>query len=108
MDVVDDVCESEGVCEVMCDGLSHQPEQEESMETHWSEEEAARMAKSASTEEHADLNAAAPSTESSSSDPLEPRYSYRLVFNKSAKHWMSQAAFGCNKGGLNSAIFKMF
>ncbi|XP_033956173.1 zinc finger protein 511 [Pseudochaenichthys georgianus] len=81
MDVVDDVCESEGVCEVMCDGLSHQPEQEESMETHGSEEEAARMAKSASTEEHADLNAAAPSTESSSSDPLEPRYSYRVPTN---------------------------
>ncbi|KAJ4948857.1 hypothetical protein JOQ06_020380 [Pogonophryne albipinna] len=54
---------------------------EESMETHGSEEEAARMAKSASTEEHADLNAAAPSTESSSSDPLEPRYSYRVPTN---------------------------
>ncbi|XP_068579436.1 zinc finger protein 511 isoform X1 [Cebidichthys violaceus] len=74
MEVVDDVCESEGVCDV----LSDQPEQGESMETHVCEEEAARMAKSASAEEHDDLSAAAHSTENTSTDPLKPRYSYRI------------------------------
>ncbi|XP_029305584.1 zinc finger protein 511 [Cottoperca gobio] len=78
MEVVDDVCESEGACEVMCDVLSHQPEQGESMETHVSEEEATCMAKSASTEGHADLSAAAHSTENPSSEALKPRYSYRV------------------------------
>ncbi|XP_054456589.1 zinc finger protein 511 [Anoplopoma fimbria] len=78
MEVVDDVCESEGVCEVMCDVPTDQPEQGESMETHVCEEEAARMAKSASTEEHADLSAAAHSTENTSTEPLKPRYSYRI------------------------------
>lgn len=73
MEVVDDVCESEGVCEVMCDVLSDQAEHGESMETHVSQEEAAHMAESASAE--ADLSAAAHGTE-----PLKPRYSYRLVF----------------------------
>ncbi|XP_031160023.1 zinc finger protein 511 [Sander lucioperca] len=77
MELVDDVCESEGVGEVMCDVLSNQLEQGESMETHVSEEEAARMAKSASTEEHADLSEAAHST-GTSTEPLKPRYSYRV------------------------------
>ncbi|TDH01179.1 hypothetical protein EPR50_G00177910 [Perca flavescens] len=62
----------------MCDVLSHQLEQGESMETHVSEEEAARMAKSASTEEHADLSEAAQCTGSTSTEPLKPRYSYRV------------------------------
>ncbi|XP_070772494.1 zinc finger protein 511 [Enoplosus armatus] len=78
MEVVDDVCESEGVCEVMCDVLSDQPEHRESMETHVSEEEATRMAKSASTEGHADLCAVAHSTGNTSTEPLKPRYSYRV------------------------------
>ncbi|KAK9541627.1 hypothetical protein VZT92_001655 [Zoarces viviparus] len=73
MEVVDD--ESEGACDV----LSDQPERGESMETHACEEEAARMAKSASAEERADLSAAAArSTENTSTDPLKPRYSYRI------------------------------
>lgn len=74
------MCESEGVCEVMCDVLSDQPEHGESMETHVSEEEAARMAKSASAEDYADLSAAAHGTGNTSTEPLKPRYSYRLVF----------------------------
>lgn len=79
MEVVDDVCESEGVCEVMCGVLSDQPEQGESMETHVSEEEAACMAKPAATEEHAGLSAAVHGNECSSTETLKPRYSYRLV-----------------------------
>lgn len=78
MEVVDDVCESEGVCEVMCDVLSDPPEHGESMETHMSEEEGAHMAKSASTEEPADLSAAAHGAGRTSSEPPKPRYSYRV------------------------------
>ena len=83
MEVVDDVCESEGVCEVMCDVLSDQPERGESMETHVSgDDKAARMAESASAEEHADLSAAAPSAGNTGTEPPKPRYSYRLVFKE--------------------------
>lgn len=81
MEVVDDVCESEGVCEVMCDVASDQQEQGESMETHVSEEEASQMAKSASAEEHADYSAAVHSTANTSADPQKPRYSYRVPTN---------------------------
>lgn len=82
MEVVDDVCESEGVCEVMCDVVSVQSEQAESMETHVSEEEAAQMAKSASDEdaEHTDYAVGVHSTADTSAESLKPRYSYRLVF----------------------------
>lgn len=80
MEVVDDVCESEGVCEVMCDVVSDHPERGESMETRVSEEEAAQMAKSAFAEEHADYSAAVHSTANTSGESLKPRYSYRLVF----------------------------
>ncbi|XP_022060973.1 zinc finger protein 511 isoform X2 [Acanthochromis polyacanthus] len=73
MEVVDDVCESEGVCEVMCNMLSDQPEHEESMETHVSEEEAAGMAKPTK-----DLPAAAQGSDSTSSAPAKPQYSYRV------------------------------
>lgn len=83
MEVVDDVCESEGVCEVMCDVLSDQPERGESMETHVSrDDEAARMAESASAEEHAGLSAAAHSAGNTGTEPQKPRYSYRLVFKE--------------------------
>lgn len=78
MEVVDDVCESEGVCEVMCDVRPVQPEHGESMETHVSE---GGMVKSASTEEHEDLSAVAHSAGNTSTEPLKPRYSYRLVFS---------------------------
>ncbi|KAA8583859.1 zinc finger protein 511 [Etheostoma spectabile] len=78
MELVDDVCESEGVSEVMCDVPSNELEQGESMETHVSEEEAARMAKSASTEEHPDLSEVAYGMGSTSMEPLKPRYSYRV------------------------------
>lgn len=75
MEVVDDVCESEGVCEVMCDVRPVQPEHGESMETHVSE---GGMVKSASTEEHEDLSAVAHSAGNTSTEPLKPRYSYRI------------------------------
>ncbi|XP_071336869.1 zinc finger protein 511 [Trachinotus anak] len=78
MEVVDDVCESEGVCEVMCDVLSEQTEQGESMETHVSEEEAARMAEPAATRENAGLPAAVHSNECTSTTSPKPRYSYRV------------------------------
>ncbi|XP_041645881.1 zinc finger protein 511 isoform X2 [Cheilinus undulatus] len=81
MEIAESVCESEGVCEVMCDVLSHQPEHGESMETHESEEDAAHMATSAHTEEHADLSTSAHSSENTSSEPLKPRYSYRVPAN---------------------------
>lgn len=72
MEAVDGVCESEGVCDVMRDVVSKQPELEESMETQVSMEEAVPTAKSASTEERTDL-----STMTTSAEPLKPRYSYR-------------------------------
>lgn len=52
-----EVCESEGVCDVLCNVPSDDPEQEESMETHEPSEDAA----------------AAPSSET------KPQYSYRSV-----------------------------
>lgn len=85
MEMVDDVCESEGVCEVMCNSPSDEPEGGESMETHECEEKA-------STE---DVLAAAQDTEGTSTVPRKPQYSYRLAF-KSV----------CVK--TKSAIFKMF
>lgn len=102
MEVVDDVCESEGVCEVMCDVLPNQPELGESMETHVSEEEAARMAKSASTEEHADLSTAG----NTSTEPLKPRYTYRLVFKQVC--WIFSGCFSPVLKESKAAIFKMF
>ncbi|XP_059215604.1 zinc finger protein 511 [Centropristis striata] len=75
MEVADDVCESEGVCEVVCDVLSDQPEPGESMETHVSEEAAAR------TEETSDISAATHSTGNPTSESLKPRYSYRVPTN---------------------------
>lgn len=83
MEVVDDVCESEGVCEVMGNSPSDEPEGGESMETHECEEKA-------TTE---DVLAAAQDTESTA--PRKPQYSYRLAF-KSV----------CVK--TKSAIFKKF
>ncbi|XP_040033746.2 zinc finger protein 511 [Gasterosteus aculeatus] len=68
MEVVDEVCE----------GTSDPPEQGESMETYVCEEEAARMATPASSEEHADVSAADPSTESPSTEPPKARFSYRI------------------------------
>lgn len=73
MEVVDDVCESEGLCEVMCDALSDQP-QHESMETHVSEEEPAHLANSAPSLEDAQLPGAA----HSDVNAQKPRFSYRV------------------------------
>lgn len=60
MDV--EVCESEGVCDVLCRVPSGDPEREESMETHVPGEEAA----------------AAQGSETNTAPP-KPQYSYRLV-----------------------------
>lgn len=79
MEVADDVCESEGVCEVMCDVLSDRTEQGESMETHASGEEAAHIAEPISSGEHARLSAAAPNSECAGTTTVKPRYSYRSV-----------------------------
>lgn len=78
MEVVDDVCEPEGLCDV----LSDQPEHGESMETHESEEDAARRANSAPTEEYTDLSGAAHGNGNTSIEPPKARYSYRLVFKQ--------------------------
>lgn len=108
MEVADDVCESEGVCEVMCDVLSNQLEHGESMETHVSQEEA-RMAKSDSTEEHADLSAAAHGAGNTSTESTKPRYSYRLVFKQvCCKTLFILRPFNPVLTDTKSAIFKMF
>lgn len=75
MEVADDVCQSEGLCDVMCDVMSDQPEHEESMEMHVSEEEPASTVNSAPAPEDARLSGAA---HSDASTP-KPCYSYRLV-----------------------------
>ncbi|XP_035462827.2 zinc finger protein 511 [Scophthalmus maximus] len=77
MEVADDVCESEGVCEVMCDVLSEQRELGETMET-LVEEEAARMTKPAATMEHTDLSAAFDGNGCTSSETFKTQYSYRV------------------------------
>ncbi|XP_068183384.1 zinc finger protein 511 isoform X2 [Antennarius striatus] len=71
MEVVDEVCETEGVCDVVSNVVSEQMEFEESMEIHRSEEEVVCIAESASaTEAH--------STGNLSTEPQKPRYSYRV------------------------------
>lgn len=72
MEVVGDVCESEGACEVMCAALSDQDDQEESMEMHASGEEAAHTV---------DFSAAAQGLETSTATG-KPQHSYRLGFLK--------------------------
>lgn len=74
------MCESEGVCEVICDVLSDQTEQEESMEVHVSGEEAAHVAEPVSSGERARLSASGHSNECESTTTVKPRYSYRSVF----------------------------
>ncbi|XP_041867105.1 zinc finger protein 511, partial [Melanotaenia boesemani] len=64
MEVVGDVCESEGVCEVLCNVLSDQSEQEEPMETRVSAEEAASTVAALGTD--------------TKTTPLKPQYSYRV------------------------------
>lgn len=74
MEVVDDVCESEDLCEVLCDALSDQAEHE-SMETHVSEEDPARLATSAPSMKDLHLCDAAAHSDVSTQ---KPRYSYRV------------------------------
>lgn len=80
MEVVEDVCGSEGVCEVMCDVPSNAPQHEESMETHMLAEEATRDANSGSVEEDTDFPGAGHSIADTSSPPPKPRFSYRWDF----------------------------
>lgn len=75
MEVVDDVCESEGVCEVLCNAPFDEPEQGESMETHECEEDAVRSAATASTE-----NAPASAQGTKDTAPQKLQYSYRSAF----------------------------
>lgn len=76
MEVADDVCEAEGVCEVLCDSALEQPEQEESMDTH------VRLADVAadlpSNEEHVVPFTVAPDTINTSDEPQKARFSYRV------------------------------
>lgn len=74
MEVVDDVCESEGLCEVMCEALSDQPEHE-SMETNVSNEGPSQLVNSAPSLEDAHPSGAA----HSELNTPKPRFSYRLV-----------------------------
>lgn len=71
MEVVD------SVCEVTCDVLPSQPEHVEHMETHVSEEEAARMASSAPAEKSTDLSDPGHDDGRPNAAPSKPCYSYR-------------------------------
>ncbi|CAJ1067554.1 zinc finger protein 511 [Xyrichtys novacula] len=92
MEVADSVCESEGVCEVMCDVP---PDQPESMETRVFEGEAAHTAES---EGHTDLSATGHSTENTNSEAVKPRYSYRVPANVCFGHG-SVRGFRGRRGG---------
>uniref|UniRef100_A0A3Q3WY99 C2H2-type domain-containing protein n=1 Tax=Mola mola TaxID=94237 RepID=A0A3Q3WY99_MOLML len=70
MEVADSMCESEG----MFDALSRRADPGESMEMHACEEEAARMANSALTEEHVNRSGAV----HTGTETPKPRYSYRV------------------------------
>lgn len=74
MEVTEEVCDSEGVCEVLCDVLCHHPESGESMEMHVSEKEANGMTNHASGTEQ-------------SSEPPRPEYFNRLVKTHTQLLW---------------------
>lgn len=91
MEVTEDVCESVGVCEVVCDAASDQLEEGEVMELHLSRvpgtveepEPAPATANSASVEMHTEHPAAAShSTTHAGTEQSKPRYSYRLAFSR--------------------------
>ncbi|XP_015233108.1 PREDICTED: zinc finger protein 511 [Cyprinodon variegatus] len=63
MEAADDVCKSEGVCEVICDVQSNRLRQEESMEMQASSE---------------DEFSASAQTSETKTEPLKPKYSYRV------------------------------
>lgn len=75
---VEDVCGSEGVCEVMCDVPSNEPQHEESMEAHVLEEEPTQDASSGSVEESTDFPAAVHSNANVGTEPPKLRFSNRL------------------------------
>ncbi|KAM4607577.1 zinc finger protein 511 [Polymixia lowei] len=82
MEVMEGVCESEGVCEVVCGAVADPLDEGDAMELHVSQGEgtveAAHMANSASIEMHSELSAASHDTASASSEQQKPRYSYRV------------------------------
>lgn len=75
---VEDVCGSEGVCEVMCDVPCNEPQHEESMEAHVLEEEPTQDASSGSVEESTDFPAAVHSNANVGTEPPKLRFSNRL------------------------------
>lgn len=75
---VEDVCGSEGVCEVLCDVPSNEPQHEESMETHVLEEEANQETSSGSVMGDTDFPAAVHINANMDVEPPKPRFSYRL------------------------------
>lgn len=77
---VDDVCVSEGVCEVMRDVPSNGPHHAEPMETHVmeEEEEAAQDEGSGPVRGDTDFPAAVHSNANMGPEPPKPRFSYRL------------------------------
>ncbi|KAM9848127.1 zinc finger protein 511 [Aulostomus maculatus] len=72
MEIVDDVCKSEGVCEVLA---SKQPEQEESVEM---QEDVDLTDSSNSATLREDLSSTAHNTMNMSAEPVKPRYSYSV------------------------------
>lgn len=69
MEVVADACESEGVCEVICSGMSNQTENGESTEMHLSEEN------------NGDMETSLPVCEQepfTQPGPTKPQYTYRV------------------------------
>uniref|UniRef100_A0A8C5H310 Zinc finger protein 511 n=1 Tax=Gouania willdenowi TaxID=441366 RepID=A0A8C5H310_GOUWI len=71
MDVVQDVCDSEGTCDLMCNvSCSDQLEPGESMETQVLKDKGDGLPSSASTED--------PSTDAQHRTALKPQYSYRV------------------------------
>lgn len=75
---VEDVCGSEGVCEVLCDVPSNEPQHEESMETHVLEEEANQEASSGTVMVDTDFPAAVHINANMDVELPKPRFSYRL------------------------------
>lgn len=91
---VEDVSGSEGVCEVMCDVPSEEPQHQESMETHVFGEEATQDASSGSVQGDTDFPAAVHSNANMGAEPPKPRFSYRLdAFNGSQFFYLTMNAF---------------
>lgn len=80
MDVMDDVCKSEGVCDGTCHLLLDYPEERDTVEPHVSKKETAHAAKFSFTGTHSDPNIGSHGTTNTSTESSKPQYSYRLVW----------------------------